>query len=408
MLAQTKLKVKKRIIVLSSTYPRWADDDVPAFVAYLCHELSDEYEVHVLAPHYSGAKRREELDGIHVERFVYAFPSWERLAYGGGIMENIKANRLLYLLLPFFLLSQFIALHRMNSRFNYSLMHAHWLIPQGLTAVLFRRLRHAQIPLVVTSHGGDLFALNDSLMSKTKKWVLEGADHISVVSHAMKSKCESMSVDANKISVLPMGVNLSDRFVPGLKTNNREALVYVGRLVEKKGVSTLISAVAILAESNKCVHLVIAGEGPMRAELENQRDSLLLQKNITFIGSVQNSALPEILRKASIAIVPSVIAASGDQEGLGLVMIEAMGVGCAVVASDLPAIRDVVIHGETGLLAKPGKPADLADKIAQLINNELLRDRLAVSGRAFVLKKFDWIQAGNAYKSMLSTYCDSR
>ena len=405
MSVERKDKIKKRIIVLTSTYPRWASDEVPAFVAYLCHELRDEYEVHVLAPHYSGAKLSEELDGVHVERFVYSFPSWERLAYGGGIMENIKENRMLYLLLPFFFLSQFVALCRMSMRFQYVLIHAHWLIPQGLTAVMFRWLSHSPIPLVVTSHGGDLFALNGSLMSKVKKLVLEKAEHVAVVSHVMKSTCESIGIDKNRISVLPMGVDLRRRFVPSLKACGGNDLVYVGRLVEKKGVSVLITAVAILAESNDGVHLLVVGDGPMRAELERQRDALLLKKHITFVGSLQNSALPVILRKASIAIIPSIVAKSGDQEGLGLVTIEAMGCGCAVVASDLPAIRDVVIHGETGLLAEPGVPEDLADKIAILIENREFRDRIARAGRESVVRKYDWATVGLAYGDLIEDLC---
>jgi len=383
---------------------------MPAFVAYLCDELVHDYDIHVLAPHYKGAKLYEKMGDVKVFRFLYGFPSWERLAYGGGIMENLKTNKLLYAMAPIFILSQLIYLFVLNARFKYSLVHAHWLIPQGIVAGLFKSSLMNNPNIVVTSHGGDLFALNHSLLTRVKRWVLHKADHVSVVSNIMKLKCKQIDLNEKKISVLPMGVDLVQKFTPNDETLNNDTanpknLVFVGRLVEKKGVSFLITAMSIMVKRHPDLQLIIAGDGPLRKTLEQQSHTLLLQHNINFLGSVLNTELPKLLRKASIAIIPSVVDNSGDQEGLGLVTIEAMGCGCAVVASDLPAIRDVVSHNETGLLVKPKNPNDLANNILSLIDNPKLRDKLALAGGKSVIKKYDWRNVGVAYGDMLGRLC---
>ncbi len=97
-------------------------------------------------------------------------------------------------------------------------------------------------------------------------------------------------------------------------------------------------------------------------------------------------------------MVPSVVAQSGDQEGLGLVVVEAMGCGCAVVVSDVPAIRDIVSHGVNGVVFPAGDSGALAVALDQMRSDVALRQRLATSGRLAVLEQFDWSTAVHRYK----------
>ena len=103
-----------------------------------------------------------------------------------------------------------------------------------------------------------------------------------------------------------------------------------------------------------------------------------------------------------MAVVPSIVDRSGDQEGFGLVIVEAMGCGCAVVASDLPAIHDIVQHGQTGLLARPGDAVDLAEKIMHMLQDKELRTRLAANGREFVCSRFDWDATAAQYHKLFA------
>ena len=130
--------VRKKILVLTSTFPRWKDDVEPPFVYELSRRLNSKYSVHILAPHASGTAAEEYFDGMRVTRYRYFFPRWESLAYHGGILANLKQNPLRYLLIPFFLIGQLVALVRLLRNCRYDCIHAHWLIPQGLIAIIAR------------------------------------------------------------------------------------------------------------------------------------------------------------------------------------------------------------------------------------------------------------------------------
>ena len=382
---------------------------------YLSLQLAKTHTVHILAPHTKGAKTHEIWFGddnggsdnqpsIEVFRFHYFFARGERLAYNGGILANLSQNPFKYLLVPIFMLSQLFSIARLHRKNKYHSIHAHWIIPQGFLAVIYKGISRNNTPpkVMVTSHGGDLFALNRGVLNSLKRWTLNRADLITVVSNVMKTRCAGLGIPENKIVVRSMGVDLLRRFTPGPSSeSSRTGIIFVGRLVEKKGVQYLIQAMVSIQKRHPDAVLHIVGDGPMRTELETLTHSIGLADGITFVGQCINREIPMLLRKARIAVIPSIIAKSGDQEGLGLVAVEAMGCGCAVVASDLAAIRDVVSHAETGLLAQPQDPDDLADKISELLSNPAYLRQLAENGRQSAKKHFDWTLVGKAYSKMI-------
>jgi glycosyltransferase involved in cell wall biosynthesis len=401
-----KVESAKNLLVLTSTFPRWRDDKEPRFVELLCLELANYHSVTVLAPHCRGTKTHEviESDGrvIDVYRFRYCFAGLETLAYNGGILSRIRSNPLSVLLVPFFLTGQLIKMIRLHRRFRYDVIHAHWIIPQGIVAALYRRLSRNAPALLVTSHGGDLFALRGWLLRKLKHWVLGSADQVTVVSEAMKPYCTDLGTDSEKIRVRSMGVDMTTVFKRDDSAARHQGLIFVGRLVEKKGVEYLIRAMKILMRRHPDLPLMIVGDGPDEDSLKSLSNELKLDDNITFAGSKLNSELPALLRSANIFVMPSIVAKSGDQEGLGLVAVEAMGCGCAVVATDLPAVRDTVQHGKTGLVARAADAEDLAAKIETLLDDDALRLRLAKDGNEFARERFDWSVVGADYASLIS------
>jgi len=305
------------------------------------------------------------------------------------------------MLLPLFLISQLASVLRLCRNRDLAAIHAHWVVPQGFVVAILRVAYRRCPPILITSHGGDLYALRGGLLERLKRWVLGKADTVTVVSTAMLDYCEERGFVAGRIFVQSMGVDLQNTFTPGDGSVPRHGIVFVGRLVEKKGVSYLIEAMRLLAQTHQDARLTIIGDGPLRESLVAAARRLGVGERIRFVGSVRNEDVPDYLRSAAIAVMPSVVAESGDQEGLGLVAVEAMGCGCAVVASDLPAVRDTVIDGETGLMAKPADAADLAGKISTLLEDEPLRRRLAESGRCHALAKFTWSAVGSSYSGII-------
>ena len=397
---------RPRLLVMGSTFPRWDGDTEPRFVESLSYELAEFFDVIVLAPHCEGAARQEVFSNgehsIEVRRFRYFFAKLESLAYDGGMLSRIRSNPLRLLLLPLFLLSQMFAVSRLHREFRIDAIHAHWIVPQGFVAGILRGWSRRTAPLLITSHGGDLYALRGRLLERLQRWVLGKADAVTVVSHAMRDHCEQRGFAPGRITVQSMGVDLDTTFTLGDRDLPRDGLVFVGRLVEKKGVEYLIEAMSILAPRHENLRLSIVGDGPLRQALTELATKLGVSDRIQFVGSVLNPEVPDYRRAASIAVMPSVVAASGDQEGLGLVAVEGMGCGCAVVASDLPAVRDTVIDGQTGLMAEPENASDLADKVGMLLADDALRRKLAEAGRRHAVDNFNWPAVGRNYADLLS------
>ncbi len=397
---------RPRLLVLASTFPRWDGDTEPRFVESLSYELAEHFDVSVLVPHCRGAAERETTQrgdrSLNVHRFRYCFDALETLAYDGGMLSRVRSNPLRLLLLPLFLVAQMRALWRLHKEQAFHAIHAHWIIPQGFSVALLRSLRYALPPVLLTSHGGDLYALRGRFLEAIKRRILGRVEAVTVVSEAMREYCAEKELSLDRIDVQSMGVDLDTTFTPGDGEAARDGLVFVGRLVEKKGVEYLIDAVAILAPEHPDLRLRIVGDGPLRKPLESRAGELGVSDRIEFVGAVLNVDVPDYLRSASIAVMPSVVAASGDQEGLGLVAVEAMGCGCAVVASDLPAVRDTVIDGQSGLMAKPADAANLAATIGRLLEDDALRQQLAKDGRRHALAHFNWKAVGANYAKIIN------
>lgn len=388
--------MKPVILVLTSTYPRWQGDTEPGFVQELCKRLVDGYQVHVVTSHFKGALPYENVEGVCVHRFRYAPPALERLVYPGGMLTNARLHPWVLLLLPMFFVAQLIVTWKLARKHHVALIHAHWVVPQGLAALLLRPFI-SKTAFVVTSHGADVYGLRGKLFGFLKAKVWGAADAITVVSHAM-AEAVSGSLDSRRLAIAPMGVDLQNTFVVKEDLESRKDLIFVGRLVEKKGVDVLLRAFAALLPGYPDLRLTIVGDGPYGQGLQALAATLSIKDAVRFVGAVPNADIPVFLNRHAVAVVPSVVAASGDQEGLGLVSIEAMGCGCTVVASDLPAIRDVVEGEKTGLVFDPGNAVELAARLGRLLEDDALRIRLSEAGRRSALQRFDWSIAAENYR----------
>lgn len=389
--------------MLTSTFPRWENDVEPPFVYELCRRLADSgCSIDVLAPHAPGSNTREKIAGLCVYRYRYSLEKLEKLAYEGGIMASLKQHKWRYLLVPGFLLAQLCYTRKLLKSGDYDLVHAHWIIPQGLIAVLALKLIKDKKPaLVVTSHGGDLFALSSGLFTRLKIWTLKSLNRLIVVSQFMKSYCIKHLTGEVEIDVCSMGVDLTHRFVPAtVSTQRSNRLIFVGRLVEKKGVVYLVKAMRLLIDRGQDVFLDIIGDGPEKTTITKLIKQLQLEQHVTLQGAIKNSELPGYYHRAGIAVIPSIVDRARDQEGLGLTAVEAMGCECVVIASALEAIKDVVIDGETGLLCTPANEDKLADKIQELLGDHARQQALAGAGRQHVLARFDWQQVSNRYRQL--------
>ncbi len=157
-------------------------------------------------------------------------------------------------------------------------------------------------------------------------------------------------------------------------------LAYVGRLDYEKGTDVLLSAASHLAARGSPIHLVIAGDGPQRRQVENFIAHGEGGRQCRYLGHVQD--VRGVLSAADLLVMPS------RWEGFGLAAAEAMACGLAVIASDVPALRELVTQGRTGLLVEPGEVVPLAEAIVHLSANAAARATMGQAGRRHVTQKY--------------------
>lgn len=392
-----------RILVLSSTYPRWLGDPEPAFVHELCRRLASQFDVMVLSPHAPGALREEDMDGVKIRRFRYAPAKLETLISNGGIINNLKSKPWRWALLPIFFIAQTWSVWRICWKWKPHVIHAHWIIPQGLCVALLASVSKSVPSFFVTSHGADLFALRSNIFCKLKKYVLNRASGLSVVSSVMKGEISRLHVDVNKVRVMPMGVDLTDRFVYEPKAiRSKREILFVGRLVEKKGLRYLIDAMPDVLSSYDDAYITVVGFGPEREMLMSHAKALGVKDKIHFIGAVSQADLPEYYRRAAVFVAPFVQAKNGDQEGLGLVLVEAIGCGCPVIVSNVPASRDVTDGLSTVTTVPMKDSAALAKAITDHFCSDIDLSVCAKDSIAVVKAKYSWEAVAHAYGEALS------
>lgn len=309
------------------------------------------------------------------------------------MLANVKEAGWRWLLVPAYLGFMFAQAAWLLWQQKIRVVHAHWVIPQGVVGALLKMMFGMRLRLIVTAHGSDLQAKMGGMVGLVRLWVLRRADSVAVVSRAMREQVIASGIDADKVVVAPMGVN-TEIFCPSPLVE-RSGLLFVGRLVEGKGVHHLLDAVASLVQHKPEITLQIVGDGPARKELEARVRELGIASKVNFLGARSPSDVPAFFQTAEILVMPSL------QEGLGLVAAEALSCLCPVVAFDIPGVRDIVIHGKTGLLATKSDSQALAKAVTELLERPGLSTQLASAGREHVLANYSWPAVARRYHELL-------
>ena len=398
-------KGKTPLLVLTTTFPRWKGDVEPPFVFELCRRLSD-FEVHVIAPHAPGAETEETMGGVHVHRFRYAPNKLETLAFNGGIAANLKRSPWKYLLLQGFLLGMFFRAMQVARKHGIHMIHAHWMLPTGLIGATMKELLPGDNKLVLTAHGADVHQLKGKLFDKLRRWVANEADCVSVVSQALELRAREQGWQPDELIVAPMGVDTQDLFKAAPDTEEKNTIVFAGRLVPKKGPQHLVESFALIAEVAPDSKLLIAGDGPLKQSLQERVETLGIAGKVRFTGRYRLDELPRILCSGEVVALPFDIAADGDAEGLGLTAIEAMACRVPVIVGDVPAIHDIVRHEVNGLIVDSRDHQAIAKGVLRLLRSPDQRASLAEAGRDHAKKHFDWAVCAQRYADIFQRLID--
>lgn len=387
-----------RILCLTSNFPRWQGDSTTPFVLHLAQDLQQiGWQVTILAPHAEGAKQNETLEGIHVRRFRYLLPSrLETVCYQGGALINLRKDRLNYAKLPPLIFFEWLqtTLHLLKGKFD--LLHSHWLLPQGFVGALAST--PLGIPHVCTIHGGDVFGLQGHFLKKFKSFAIQHTDAVTVNSSATRQAVSHICPNYLALHTIPMGVSAGkcspqhQAQAEGIRSRFRRGqgplLLFVGRLIEEKGVADLLEALSLLRDRHPDLTLMVIGEGQDRPLLQKQTRDLRLVGQVFFNGWINTDQMPGYFAAADIFVAPSRISADGWVEAQGLTIIEAMMAELPVIASRTGGIVDSISHEATGLLVPERSPADLAAAITRLIDDPELAKRLGRQAHQRAVAKF--------------------
>ncbi len=332
-----------KVVVLTTSYPRGPDDVAGAFVR-------------------DGV---EALRGAGLQVVVVSPASFPHfgLAYGHGIMGNLRRHPWKALLIPAFLAAYARAARRAAR--DADLVHAHWL-PSALPAVTTGK------PFVLQLWGTDV-----ELASRARwavRRLVRRARLVVCPSEALRS--EARALGARAVRVVPTGVAIPDHVAHEAAPPH---VLYVGRLSEEKGVLELLEATAGMSR-------VIVGDGPLRDRIPDA------------VGFVSPRELGPYYDRAAVVACPS------RREGYGVVAREAMAHGRPVVATAVGGLSDAVDDGVTGVLVPPRDPQSLRAAIATLLTDADRRRELGVAARAVAETRFSW---DAAIRETLQAYRDA-
>lgn len=384
-----------RILLITSTYPRFLGDGVGSFIYSISKTLSDHGNIlYVIAPDNHKAQYQWQ-DKVQVERIKYIKPrNLAKLGHGESLKSDIKLKWHSYILVSLFSIFTIIKIVTNPKYRTVDVIYAHWILPGGLIGSILSSLLN--IPLVVHLHGSDVFVSEHyKVFRPFVKYILNSASKIIACSHDLANRMKN--IGECDIEVIPYGVDI-DIFFPDEKDKNHmestqdqpKFITAVGRLVNKKGFKYLIMAAEKVIKICPQCGFQIIGDGDQRSELVELTNSLKLNKNVVFLGNIPWDQIPDILRKTDIFVLPSVIDEKGNVDGLPVVLLEAMSSGCAVIASKVAGVPDVITDGVNGILVEPKDYNRLSQAIISLITNDELRIRLGGSARNKIKLDYSW------------------
>lgn len=392
-----------RALALVTAWARTPDDVITPWLEVLAQELRGAgVELEVLAPAWRGAEGGT-LRGVRVHRFRYAPAPLEVLSHEASVPDQLRARPWWGALVPGYLAAAAWETARLVERERFDLVHAFWPLPHALPGLVGARLRG--VPLVSSFFGVELsLAARFPSLQAPLRTLVRASDAVTAVSSFTAARLRALAPDV-PVRVIPFGVALAPS--PGLHAARAETkgaaslrLLFIGRLVERKGVAVLLEAVA------RCpgVTLEVLGDGPLRVELERRAASL--GGRVTFRGFVSAEEKARQLAACDALVLPAVLDALGDTEGQGVVLLEAMAAGKPVIASAAGGIVDLVRDDVEGLLVPPGDVDALAHAVRRLEADPALRARLGAAGPARVEQGFAWSrlrdEVADVYRGVLA------
>lgn len=341
-------------------------------------------------------------EGVEAVSFRYAPRRYEVLGYGRSLRADEAIKGPAKLVAPLYLLAARRALARELAAARWDLVHAHWIVPNGIAAAPLGR----RVPLVIGLHGSDVFLAERSYLRPAVRRALRRTRVLTACSPELARRVEAIGHDPARSRVIPYGVDVAlFRPDPSRRAVWRERLgipeaapmaLGVGRMATKKGFHVLVAELERLFAAVPEAHVVLAGGGDRLAELTAA--AAPFAGRVHFPGAVLHDSLPDLYRAADLFVLPAVHDARGNVDGLPNVILEAMASGLPVVATAISGIPLAVEDGATGRLVAEADGAALIDAIAGLLARPEERRAMGAAARRRAERDLTWDAVAARYR----------
>jgi glycosyltransferase involved in cell wall biosynthesis len=399
-----------KVVHIATAFPRHEEDPItPWLVELVRRQRASGIDAGVLVPAYRGGPVVEPIPEVPIRRFRYAPPALETLTHDESVPERIRRQRSAAALVPLYLAGGIRGAHDAG-RDNPDVVHVHWPMPHALFGAAARWGSGGRSAVVCSYYSVELNWVEQRLkpLRPFLTWTARMADAVTAISTSTQAAVQRLT--DKPVSVVAYGAAFDDDgmqpAMPAMSGGGPLKILFVGRLVERKGVEVLVRA---LAESTTVAgaELTVIGAGDRRDVIERTARLHGVADRVSFKGSVSRDELVKCYQSHDLFVLPAVVDSKGDTEGLGVVLLEALRFERPVIASNAGGIPDIIEHGRSGLLVPPGSSVALASAIEELAADPDRARQLAAQGRRISRERFGWAKiladTGQVYASAMET-----
>lgn len=385
-----------KVCFVTTSFPAYQGDIQSPFIYQLAkHLVKQNIDLAVVCPSYKKSKSNDEImEGIHAQRFSY-FPKKLQTLTEKGRIADFKNNPWSLFQLPFFLKAMIFKAWQVSK--DADIIHCQWAL-SGIAGVVVKKWRKK--PLIVTLRGEDLKALHNRVMLPVFKWIIKNADYITANNefhiNQVKPFTNHVRVIRNGVDTAIFKVRPKQAMRKKLKIPLKKTLVlFVGWLVERKGIHHLLDAIPTVIAKHKDVLFLIIGEGPLYESLVQKVKQHNRGEYIHFLGKKTQAQVAEYMAASDILVLPSLY------EGMPNVVLEAFASGLPVIATDVCGTSEIVQHKVNGLLVRAGKPHELAQSLLTVLQNKALTIKYSKAAQQTIKKQHvTWEKCAEAHMKL--------
>ena len=402
------------VVMVTTSYPRFPGDGVGSFIEPIARSVAERgHEVHLVAPWHPRLARAPHEHGVTFHFYRYApVAALNVFGYAEGLQADTRLRLSAWSAAPLALAAGWLTTKRVVLKTRATIVHAHWVIPNGVLAALACGRR----PLVVSLHGSDVFvAERHRPIGAAAAAVFRRAGWITACSDDLRDRAIAIGAPPAKTETVPYGVD-AVRFAPSVEARQRirsqlrldtaPVVFTAGRLVSKKGFEFLIAAARTLAQRMPTLRVIIAGEGDLRESLT--RLAADTGGVVSLVGNRSQDEIAALAAAADVIAVPSIRDDAGNVDGLPNFALEALASATPVVATRVGGLPQAVRHEVTGLLVPERDATALAEALGRVLDDRSLGHALGAAARQQVQTDFGWGRLAERLETAYAAASDAR